>query len=162
MSTGPTTPEGKAVVSRNAIRHGLRAQAIVIPSEAQTDWETHAEAVVSSCTPETPLEHALAVRVAELIWRLRRVSRAERDAVTDRHEHFARIDQREAATGRIIQQRAWPVMPEEVVLAPILRYEAHLNRQLLQTLHELEALRDRRAGHPAPLARVEVLGLPAE
>ncbi len=162
MSTGPTTPEGKAIVSRNATRHGLRAQAIVIPSEAQDDWETHAEAVVSSCTPETPLEHALAIRVAELTWRLRRVSRAERDAVIDRHEHFARIDQRDAATGPSAKQRAWPVMPEEVVLAPILRYEAHLNRQLLQTLHELEALRDRRAGRPAPLARLEIHGLSGE
>ena len=162
MSTGPVTIEGKAVVSRNALRHGLRAQSIVIPSESQSDWDDHAEAVVSSYAPETPLEHALAVRVAELIWRLRRVSRAERDAVARFHEHFERIDARDVATGRPAATRAWPVMPEEVVLSPILRYEAHLNRQLYQALHELEALRDRRAGKSTPLARVDVHGMPGQ
>jgi hypothetical protein len=40
------------------------------------------------------------------------------------------------------------------------RFEAHLNRQLMQTLHELEALQSRRRGSPSPLARVDVHGLP--
>lgn len=41
----------------------------------------------------------------------------------------------------------------------ILRYEAHLHRQLMQTLHELEAMQARRAGEAAPLARLDVQGL---
>ena len=38
------------------------------------------------------------------------------------------------------------------------RYEAHTSRQLFATLHELEALQERRHGRPAPLARVDVSG----
>ena len=45
-------------------------------------------------------------------------------------------------------------------LAKLIRYEAHLHRQLLQTMHEIEALQARRQGQVAPLARVDVQGLP--
>jgi hypothetical protein len=38
----------------------------------------------------------------------------------------------------------------------VVRYEAHLTRQLNSTLHELEALQARRQGQPTPLARVEL------
>jgi hypothetical protein len=41
----------------------------------------------------------------------------------------------------------------------VMRYEAHLHRQLLQTLHELEAMQARRTGQAAPLARLDVQGL---
>ncbi len=41
-----------------------------------------------------------------------------------------------------------------------MRYEAHLHRQLLQTMHELEALQARRQGHATPLARLDVAGGP--
>jgi hypothetical protein len=153
MSTGPTTGEGKAVVATNAIRHGLTAQAIVIPSEAQDDWDAHAEATVDSFAPATPVEHALALRVAELFWRLRRAARAERDLVARSH---ARWESGEAPG------LAAPIVAPEIFLQPILRYEAHLNRQLYQALHELESLQDRRAGKAAPLARVHVHGLPGQ
>ena len=41
-----------------------------------------------------------------------------------------------------------------------MRYEAHLNRQLYQAMHELEALQARRQGGHAPLTRLDVHGLP--
>jgi hypothetical protein len=50
----------------------------------------------------------------------------------------------------------------ERILAPpsatdrIVRYEAHLHRLLVSTLHELEAAQARGRGQPAPLARLDV------
>jgi hypothetical protein len=32
-STGPKTPEGKSVVSHNALKHGLLSQQILLPDE---------------------------------------------------------------------------------------------------------------------------------
>jgi hypothetical protein len=43
------------------------------------------------------------------------------------------------------------------VLERIPRYEAHLHRQLMQTMHELEALQARRRGEVTPLGRVDVV-----
>ncbi len=52
------------------------------------------------------------------------------------------------------------LLPDAATLNQVMRYEAHLNRQFNQTLHELEALQARRQGGVAPLARVDVQGLP--
>jgi hypothetical protein len=52
------------------------------------------------------------------------------------------------------------LLPDGPTLDKIARYEAHLNRLFYQALHELEALQTRRRGGQAPLARVDVQGLP--
>ena len=52
------------------------------------------------------------------------------------------------------------MLPEKDDLDRLIRYEAHLTRQLYHALHELQALQSRRRGEPAPLARLSVVGLP--
>ena len=61
---------------------------------------------------------------------------------------------------RIDRMRRMRLLPEEPALQKIVRYEAHLNRQLYQALHELEAMKARRRGEAAPLARLDVHGIP--
>ncbi len=161
---GPNTPIGKAIASRNSTRHGLTAQAIVLPDEASDHWEAFSESVADALTPVGPVEEALAARVAELFWRLRRVSRAERDAVYDRIDHPEEYEALRRTPSALSPWRPPTEPPEKLpmslpapaALNPIMRYESHLNRQLLQTLHELEAIQDRRQGHPAPLARLDI------
>ena len=51
------------------------------------------------------------------------------------------------------------LLPDEVTLQKIARYEAHLSRGLYQAMHELEALQTKRSGGAAPLARLDVQGL---
>src|SRR5216683_1598413 len=36
-STGPQTPQGKAISSKNAMKHGLLSKAILLPNES-ADW----------------------------------------------------------------------------------------------------------------------------
>jgi hypothetical protein len=52
------------------------------------------------------------------------------------------------------------LLPDEKTLEKVSRYEAHLSRQLYKAMHELEALQARRQGGSAPLARLDVDGLP--
>jgi hypothetical protein len=79
-STGPKTPEGKATVARNPIRHGLFAQLEVLPGlERQEDWENHRSQVMADLAPEGHMEIILAERVALLTWRLGRTARYERE-----------------------------------------------------------------------------------
>jgi hypothetical protein len=49
------------------------------------------------------------------------------------------------------------LLPDDAVVAKVTRYESHLHRQLLQTMHELEALQERRRGGVTPLARLDVV-----
>ena len=37
-STGPKSPEGRAAVRGNALRHGLTAKSIVLSTEKETDF----------------------------------------------------------------------------------------------------------------------------
>src|SRR5687768_7702335 len=77
-STGPRTPEGKARASQNALKHGLRARgASVLPTEDPDAYAAFTASIIHSLRPATPLEHELATRVADLLWRLKRVPDAE-------------------------------------------------------------------------------------
>ena len=42
-----------------------------------------------------------------------------------------------------------------------MRFESHLHRQCLQTLHEIEALQSRRLGKPVTLTRLDISAPPA-
>ena len=76
-STGPKTPEGKAVVSRNALRHGLRARDVVLPEEDVDAFEDLLNRVRAELSPVGPIEELLADRVVSTMWRLGRSARAE-------------------------------------------------------------------------------------
>jgi hypothetical protein len=77
-STGPTTLEGKARSSKNALRHGVYSALPVVPGlERSEEWETHRAGILKSLAPEGMLEEALAERVALCLWRLNRVHRYE-------------------------------------------------------------------------------------
>ena len=65
----------------------------------------------------------------------------------------------ELAAARLRRLRQFP---SDKALDKVIRAEAHLNRLLVSTLHELEALQARRNGHAAPLLRVDSSGADGE
>jgi hypothetical protein len=71
-STGPKTPQGKAVVSQNALKHGLSARHDVITTESQADFDLHRDALLAELDPLSPMESMLADRIVSLSWRLKR------------------------------------------------------------------------------------------
>jgi len=138
---GPKSAAGRARVGINAITHGLSSQRLVVPGESLTDWESHRRSIVDALVPEGPIELALTERVASAIWRLRRVAAFE-DAVLGERQDLAMASAR--------------LLPHPQDLDRIIRFEAHLNRQLYQALHELEARQAERRDQSAPLLRVDV------
>jgi hypothetical protein len=79
---GPATQEGKEVVKWNAVQHGIRSPAPVVPGvEKKQDWEEHRHGILESLQPDGHLELVLAERVALLSWRLHRVTRFETESI---------------------------------------------------------------------------------
>jgi hypothetical protein len=71
-STGPRSDTGKQRSALNALRHGLTAETVVLPLEDPQDYQAFEEAVLAGFDAETAVERELALRVAALLWRLRR------------------------------------------------------------------------------------------
>ena len=76
-SHGPTTPEGKARSSQNAVKHGLTATFKVLPGESEQDFEHLLEAHRTHHQPATALEEELVRNLAVARWRLARVAALE-------------------------------------------------------------------------------------
>jgi len=74
-STGPHTAEGKAAIAQNAVKHGLRAQAVVLPGEEPDQYGRHHQEMMDQLHPEGLQEIDLAERIVGLAWRLRRAGR---------------------------------------------------------------------------------------
>ncbi len=74
-STGPRTPEGKAVVAQNALKHGLLARQAVIAGEDTDDYELLRDQLDAEMAPVGLLESRLVERIAGLLWRLQRAER---------------------------------------------------------------------------------------
>ena len=76
-STGPTTPEGKERSRRNAIRHGLTAETVIAPLEDAEDYQAFEAAVIADYDAATAVERELVLRLASVLWRLRRATGIE-------------------------------------------------------------------------------------
>jgi hypothetical protein len=72
MSTGPITPDGKDRSRRNAVRHGLTAETVITTLEDAEDYQAFEAAVIADYDAETAVERELVLRLASVLWRLRR------------------------------------------------------------------------------------------
>ncbi len=84
-STGPRTPEGKARVAANSLKHGLyaspRRATLRALGESVKDLESLRRGLDEEWQPSTDTEARLVGNLAELLWRLERVRRAQHIAL---------------------------------------------------------------------------------
>ena len=78
-STGPRTEEGKRISRRNALRHGLAAETVIDGLEDGEDYRGFEAAIIADYDAETAVERELVLRLASLLWRLRRIIAIETD-----------------------------------------------------------------------------------
>src|SRR5277367_611940 len=78
-STGPRTETGKRQSRRNATRHGLTAETVIDGLEDSEDYRAFEAAVVADYDARTAVERELVLRLASLLWRLRRIISIETD-----------------------------------------------------------------------------------
>jgi len=81
-STGPTSPEGKAKVRHNALKHGLLARDLILPDEDPVEFDALLHDLIQHYAPVGPIEMMLVERIAVIYWRLGRAVRCEVGSVT--------------------------------------------------------------------------------
>jgi len=77
LSTGPVTEQGKSRSRQNAVRHGLTAETVIDALENVDDYAGFQLAVASDFEAQTAVERELVLRLASVLWRLRRVTSIE-------------------------------------------------------------------------------------
>jgi len=73
-STGPTTEEGKRRSRCNAVRHGLTAETVIGALEDAEDYKAFEAAIIADYDAQSAVERELVLRLASLLWRLRRAT----------------------------------------------------------------------------------------
>ena len=76
-STGPKSKEGKAASSRNAFKHGIYSEEIVIPGENLARYEALLADLRAEHQPSTPTEELLVDELAQHFWHIRRWRKME-------------------------------------------------------------------------------------
>src|SRR5271157_1199561 len=80
-STGPRTPEGRAVSRMNAVKHGILSSHLLVCSpylkESAREFATLRQRCWEDLSPHAPLEEMLVDQIVTAQWRLRRALKAE-------------------------------------------------------------------------------------
>src|SRR5215208_577046 len=98
-STGPKTPEGKAAVSLNALKHGLLSKELLLPGEDEEALRELEESLKGELQPVGVVEVLLGDRITSLLWRLRRLGHVEVGIFAlELYEHLLERARREAST----------------------------------------------------------------
>src|SRR6516164_11504592 len=76
-STGPKTEAGKQAARCNAVRHGLTAETVIGALEDADDYKGFETAITADYDAQSAVERELVLRLASLLWRLRRATTME-------------------------------------------------------------------------------------
>jgi hypothetical protein len=156
-STGPKTEQGKAVSALNAVKHGLYSNHIIVRSkdllEDSAEYDLLVSSLRSELEPVTVLQECIVRKIANCIWRSRRVVDAEASLIQSKIDD---VDDeiRSARVTAAFRARAFGLEPEELTkkqeaslraslagsyLVPddnhtllLSRYELRLDRQLIR------------------------------
>ena len=82
-STGPCTVEGKARSSKNATKHGLLSDQVLLSSNSKRQFNRFKRGIHLSLDPKGAMEELLVDRVIDSAWRMRRVMQVEKQVLED-------------------------------------------------------------------------------
>ena len=97
LSTGPVTEEGKRKSRQNAVRHGLTAETVINALEDADDYAAFEMAVTADYDAQTAVERELVLRLASLLWRLRRATTIESGLFEIQAQHLFQFRRRRQA-----------------------------------------------------------------
>ena len=104
-STGPRTETGKHASRCNAVRHGLTAETVIGALEDAEDYKAFEASVTADYDAQSAVERELVLRLASLLWRLRRATTIETglfEIQADHLSNFRRTHQISPASREIV------------------------------------------------------------
>jgi hypothetical protein len=142
-STGPKPPQGKAVASRNALKHGLTAQDAVISDEERPHFEEALAAFQAEHQPVGPTQALLLEQIVTAAWRLRRLRGMETRLFDLRMQDLAKYIERERPELDSHGRHAYVFLSDARgvnALTTLSRYETRTERAFYRALHELPSV----------------------
>ncbi len=144
LSCGPTSPEGKAKSSLNAVTTGLTGRTVLLPSDDSAAYEAHISAYRNDFRPVGIRECDLVQSIADTAWRLKRIPCLEAAIFAQGHIEFAEAfnDQDPALRSSMIELQTY--IKYEKQLRNLQLQESRLARRREKELAELNRLQAER------------------
>jgi hypothetical protein len=85
----PTTEQGKQHSRCNAVRHGLTAETVIRALQDAEDYRAFEATITADYDAQSAVERELVLRLASLLWRLRRAATMETGLFEIQAEHLS-------------------------------------------------------------------------
>src|ERR1700690_1593615 len=141
-SRGPITEEGRARSSRNSLRHGFTAKAVVLAAESRDEYQALLDSFLDRFQPADAVEQELVETMAAARWRLRRLALIE-STILDNHikkwTKFVNLELTDPSSDDRLAF-SFKTLAEGPTLNVLVRYEAGLTRTFDRALKQLTQL----------------------
>jgi hypothetical protein len=136
LSTGPKTPEGKAIAAQNARKHGLSAKHLIIAEDEREEFNHLISSLSEELQPAGTLEQLIFNDLVRAAWDKERCRKLEASLF------------KESGIDPLLDE------PAGKRLDRIMRYQSRADRNFYRSLKELRGLQKSRAGQE-PAAETE-------
>ncbi len=186
-STGPSTAQGKARSSLNALRHGILAKAafnvVIEGEERRAEFEAIIAGLAQEFQPRTITEHMMVQQLAGCYWKLAKVWTFETEAAWRTYagpamplEEVAQYEKVNFLNGQrvvvdVVEEQKQlfpkaglgkPTIPGSAAAGTILRYQGAINAMLFRCLNFLERRRKERLASEEAFEELDYINEPTE
>src|ERR1700733_3947294 len=141
------TEEGKARSSMNALRHGLTARVVVLPTEDMDAYQAFSKEIVDSLDAQTPVERQFAQTVADNQWRINRIRSIEDGMLGMGHWEAAGNFDADHPEIHAVMTAARAFRDNSQSFVNLSIYEQRLHRSMKEALRQLKELQTERREH---------------
>ncbi|HEX7363476.1 MAG TPA: hypothetical protein VF283_23540 [Bryobacteraceae bacterium] len=144
LSTGPSTPAGKAKSALNSVKTGLTGRTVLLPTDDAAAYEQHVQRYMKDLQPAGQREHELVQSLADNSWRTERIFSLEMAIFAKGRIQFAAQFENEDASVRTGLIELETFLAYEKQLRNLHIQEARLRRQREKDTAELKELQKER------------------
>lgn len=141
LSTGPSTAEGKAKSSLNAVKTALTGRTVLLPTDDAAEYERHLLAYTNDFHPVGPRESDLVQSIADIAWRLKRIPCLESAVFAQGYLEFGQAFNQHEPSLRAGMIELQTFVKYEKQLRNLQLQEARLARRREKEMAELRQLR---------------------